>query len=203
MTDITKEAVEEISLEQTTPTPTPTTTQQSAQQSASSSIVPPKRIDALTDSEKELLISNARAGIENPYYNVKLYKNGNTRICKKKSSTVAQQAVQSNGQRIVNTSNGEQRVYLTDSQLLWEHMFELQDKYNRLYLKHKKLKHKYNDLYIEDTLPTQPTAMTVQPTTSNEDTQQSAPQEVDTIPEVTQYMPKQSWRTALMNKDLL
>ena len=192
MTDITKEAVEEISLEQTTPTPTTT------QQSASSSIVPPKRIDALTDSEKEILISNARAGIENPYYNVKLYKNGNTRICKKKSSTVAQQAVQSNGQRIVNTSNGEQKVYLTDSQLLWEHMFELQDKYNRLYLKHKKLKHKYNDLYIEDTLPTQPT----QPT-SNEDTQQSAPQEVDTIPEVTQYMPKQSWRTALMNKDLL
>ena len=188
MTDITKEAVEEISLEPTA--------QQSVQQSASSSIVPPKRIDALTDSEKEILISNARAGIENPYYNVKLYKNGNTRICKKKSSTVAQQAVQSNGQRIVNTSNGEQRVYLTDSQLLWEHMFELQDKYNRLYLKHKKLKHKYNDLYIEDTLPTQPT-------TSNEDTQQSAPQEVDTIPEVTQYMPKQSWRTALMNKDLL
>ena len=197
MTDITKEAVEEISLEQTTPTAQqPTTTQQSTQQSASSSIVPPKRIDALTDSEKELLISNARAGIENPYYNVKLYKNGNTRICKKKSSTVAQQAVQSNGQRIVNTSNGEQKVYLTDSQLLWEHMFELQDKYNRLYLKHKKLKHKYNDLYIEDTLPTQPT-------TSHEDTQQSAPQEVDTIPEVTQYMPKQSWRTALMNKDLL
>ena len=194
MTDITKEAVEEISLEPTAQQPT--TAQQSAQQSASSSIVPPKRIDALTDSEKELLISNARAGIENPYYNVKLYKNGNTRICKKKSSTVAQQAVQSNGQRIVNTSNGEQRVYLTDSQLLWEHMFELQDKYNRLYLKHKKLKHKYNDLYIEDTLPTQPT-------TSNEDTQQSAPQEVDTIPEVTQYMPKQSWRTALMNKDLL
>ena len=191
MTDIAKEAVEEISLEPT------------AQQSASSSIVPPKRIDALTDNEKEILISNARAGIENPYYNVKLYKNGNTRICKKKSSTVAQQAVQSNGQRIVNTSNGEQRVYLTDSQLLWEHMFELQDKYNRLYLKHKKLKHKYNDLYIEDTLPTQPTALTVQPTTSNEDAQQSAPQEVDTIPEVTQYMPKQSWRTALMNKDLL
>ena len=39
---------------------------------------------------------------------------------------------------------------MTDSQLMWEHIFELENKYNTLYTKHKKLKAKYNDLYIED-----------------------------------------------------
>ena len=39
---------------------------------------------------------------------------------------------------------------MTDNQLIWEHLFELENKYNTLYRKHKKLKSKYNDLYIED-----------------------------------------------------
>ena len=39
---------------------------------------------------------------------------------------------------------------MTDNQLMWEHIFELENKYNTLYTKHKKLKAKYNDLYIED-----------------------------------------------------
>ena len=41
-------------------------------------IIPAKRIDELTDEEKKILIENARAGIDNPYYSVKLYKNGIT-----------------------------------------------------------------------------------------------------------------------------
>ena len=115
-----------------------------------SKVVPAKRIDELTDDDKKILIDNARSGIDNPYYTVKLFKNGNTRICKKKKPTVAQNAVSTNGERLVKNQSGEQKVYMTDNQLMWEHLLELESKYSNLYRKHKKLKAKYNDLYIED-----------------------------------------------------
>lgn len=113
-------------------------------------VIPAKRIDELTDADKKILIDNARKGIDNPYFDVKLFKNGNTRICKKKKPTVSNQAVISNGERTVKNQSGEQKVYMTDNQLIWEHLFELETKYNNLYRKHKKLKSRYNDLYIED-----------------------------------------------------
>ena len=112
-------------------------------------VIPDKRIDELTDEEKKILIDNARAGIENPYFNVKLFKNGNTRICKKKR-TIANQAVTSKGETTVKTSNGEQKVYMTDNQLMWQHILDIQDKYHTLNRKYKKLKGRYKELYIED-----------------------------------------------------
>ena len=119
-------------------------------QTSSPEIVSAKRIDELTDAEKKILIDNARAGIENQYYDVKLYKNGTTRICKRKKLTLCQQAVNSNGERSLNRGGDTHKVYMTDNQLIWEHVLELENKYNNLYRKHKKLKAKYNDLYIED-----------------------------------------------------
>ena len=114
-------------------------------------IIPAKRIDELTDEERKIIIENERAGIKNPYYNVKLFKNGNVRICKAKKPTLSQQVISNNGEReIRNTTGNNGKVYMTDSQLMWEHIFELENKYNTLYTKHKKLKAKYNDLYIED-----------------------------------------------------
>ena len=114
-------------------------------------IIPAKRIDELTDEERKILIDNERAGIKNPYYNVKLFKNGNVRICKAKKPTLSQQVISNNGEREIKNTNGDNRkVYMTDNQLMWEHIFELENKYNTLYTKHKKLKAKYNDLYIED-----------------------------------------------------
>ena len=114
-------------------------------------IIPAKRIDELTDEERKILIDNERAGIKNPYYNVKLFKNGNVRICKAKKPTLSQQVISNNGEREIRSTNGNNgKVYMTDNQLMWEHIFELENKYNTLYTKHKKLKAKYNDLYIED-----------------------------------------------------
>lgn len=37
-------------------------------------------------------------------------------------------------------------AYYTDNQLLFEHIIELTSKIEKLTAKHKKLKHKYNDL---------------------------------------------------------
>ena len=114
-------------------------------------IIPAKRIDELTDEERKILVDNERAGIKNPYYNVKLFKNGNVRICKAKKPTLSQQVISNNGEREIRNTNGNNgKVYMTDNQLMWEHIFELENKYNTLYTKHKKLKAKYNDLYIED-----------------------------------------------------
>lgn len=112
--------------------------------------VPAKNISDLTDAEKKILIDNAKAGIENPFYNVKIYKNGNTRICKKKTTSISNNAVTNQGERVIKSREADQKVYLTDNQLIWEHLLELETKYSNLYRKHKKLKAKYNDLYVED-----------------------------------------------------
>jgi hypothetical protein len=91
-------------------------------------IIPAKRIDELTDEERKILIENERAGIKNPYYNVKLFKNGNVRICKAKKPTLSQQIISNNGERVFSntTAKGKARdevhdgkVYMTDNQLMW------------------------------------------------------------------------------------
>jgi transcription initiation factor TFIID subunit TAF12 len=138
------------------------------------SVIAAKPINELTDDERKTIIDNARAGIENPYYDVKLFKNGNTRICKKKRKTMAQQLgspeglalrapISPNGEVQASSRSGDQKVYMTDNQLLWQHVLDLQDKYHNLYRKHKKLKSRYNDLYIEDEQPTTQQVLQEQP----------------------------------------
>ena len=186
-------------------------------------VIPAKRIDELTDSDKQILINNARAGIENPYFDVKLFKNGSTRICKKKKPTISNQAVTSNGIRTVKNQTSEQKVYMTDNQLIWEHLLELESKYNNLYRKHKKLKSKYNDLYIEDDVPA-PSNQRIddtsysaanedapKPNTAAEDRRTNAVQEPlrdepaddGYAPEpVKQYLPlRAGWRASLQNRN--
>ena len=187
-----------------TPTPTSTT---------SVKVIPAKRIDELTDDEKKILIDNARAGIENPYYNVKLYKNGTTRICKSKKPTISQQAVSNKGERSLNSNTSDNRkVYMTDNQLIWEHVLELENKYNNLYRKHKKLKAKYNDLYIEDDIPTPtPTPNTESSNVESTPTPQNQPQpepqheQVEPEPQPEQpiyqnYNRRGNWRSMLLNR---
>ena len=205
-------ALKKVEPNKETPTPTPTT---------SVKVIPAKRIDELTDDEKKILIDNARAGIENPYYNVKLYKNGTTRICKSKKPTISQQAVSNKGERSLNSNTSDNRkVYMTDNQLIWEHVLELENKYNNLYRKHKKLKAKYNDLYIEDDIPT-PTPKTdssnVEPTlTPQNQPEQPQPQheqpqpepqheQVEPEPQPEQpiyqnYNRRGNWRSMLLNR---
>ena len=104
-----------------------------------------KSIDKLTDDEKRIILENVKNGVENQYYNVRTFKNGNTRITKKKAPTVSEQVVRSNGKREIQG----QTVYFTDQQLIWEHLFELERNYAKLYGKHKKMKARYNDLVYE------------------------------------------------------
>ena len=158
-------------------------------------IIPAKRIDELTDEERKIIIENERAGIKNPYYNVKLFKNGNVRICKAKKPTLSQQVISNNGEReIRNTSGNNGKVYMTDSQLMWEHIFELENKYNTLYTKHKKLKAKYNDLYIEDD------DLISRQMPTYEQQQQEPVYEEQPQPPIYQNIKRNNWRSMLSNR---
>ena len=175
-------------------------------------IIPAKRIDELTDEERKIIIENERAGIKNPYYNVKLFKNGNVRICKAKKPTLSQQVISNNGEREIKNTNGDNRkVYMTDNQLMWEHIFELENKYNTLYTKHKKLKAKYNDLYIEDDdlisrqMPTyeqqqEPVYEQQQQEPVYEQQQEQEQTQPPTQPPIYQNIKRNNWRSMLSNR---
>ena len=166
-------------------------------------IIPAKRIDELTDEERKILIDNERAGIKNPYYNVKLFKNGNVRICKAKKPTLSQQVISNNGEREIKNTNGDNRkVYMTDNQLMWEHIFELENKYNTLYTKHKKLKAKYNDLYIEDEdlISRQMPTYEQQQEPVYEQQQEQEQTQPPTQPPIYQNIKRNNWRSMLSNR---
>ena len=165
-------------------------------------IIPAKRIDELTDEERKILVDNERAGIKNPYYNVKLFKNGNVRICKAKKPTLSQQVISNNGEREIKNTNGDNRkVYMTDNQLMWEHIFELENKYNTLYTKHKKLKAKYNDLYIEDDdLISRQMPTYEQQQEPVYEQQQEPVYEEQPQPPTYQNIKRNSWRSMLSNR---
>ena len=110
-----------------------------------------KQIVDLTDDEKALIVANARNGLDQPYFDVKLFKNGKYRIIKKKETapTVAQKVITS-----TTTPEKEKKAYYSDNQLLFEHIIELNAKVDKLMTKHKKLKRKYqslqNDIYADE-----------------------------------------------------
>ena len=103
-----------------------------------------KKVDELTEQERAQLISDAQKGKEDEFYSVKLFKNGKTRITLKKQSK-AQELIQSNETNEEKLTTPSKR-YLTDNQLLFEHIINLETQYSKLSQKHKKLKKRYNDL---------------------------------------------------------
>lgn len=103
---------------------------------------PPKKISALSPEERELIINNAKNNIDMNNYKVTVCKNGEHRITAKKApNNVASKVIASKA-----LSTPKQAVY-TDSQLLMEHIIELNGKYERLQLKQKKLKKKYRSIH--------------------------------------------------------
>lgn len=127
---------------------------------SSNNFVAKKNLRDLSEDEKNIIISNARKGIDQPFYDIKDLKNGKTIITRKKKTTpsTAQKVISSSSsskKKSTTSSNNEiQKAYYTDNQLLFEHIIELNSKVDKLMNKHKKLKRRYqtlqNDLYIED-----------------------------------------------------
>ena len=110
-------------------------------------IIEKKPINKLTKQERDIIVNNAKNGIDNKYYDVKLFKNGSTRIVLKKN----------NKKNDCNSNEVEDKIstksYLSNDQFLMEHIIKLNSKVEHLRNKQKKLKRKYHkmkhDIYEE------------------------------------------------------
>lgn len=102
------------------------------------------KVKDLTKEEKIQLISDAKNGIDNPFFKVQFYKNGNARIIKRK------QRADSTSERIIK----QRSPAMTTEQLLMEHVIGLESQIATLRQKQKKLKKSYKslyqDVYIDD-----------------------------------------------------
>ena len=114
--------------------------------------VPRKNIRELTNEEREYLIKEARQGINNEFYKVTFCKNGCTKITKKKPQklSVSQKLIKDSGDKAP-----ESRVsHLSNEQLLFEHVINLESQLAALKQKQKKLKKSYKqlsqDIYVDD-----------------------------------------------------
>ena len=141
-----------------------------------------KAVKDLTKQERDIIIANAEKGIDNEYFDVKYYKNGSKRIVAKKpkAPTVTQKVIK---------NNNDGKVYLSNDQLLMEHIIELNARLDKLTGKHKKLKKKYrrmrNDIYEDVDEPHEV------PHETPHEVPQEVPQEVQTLPRTT----ARGWRS--------
>ena len=112
-----------------------------------------KDVKKLTSEEREQIISNFKNGIDNEFYDVKTLKNGTTRIVKKKNKSQSLSNKLISGRKDNEQFVKPERKYLSNEQLLMEHIFELNTQMNKLKNKQKKLKNKYKgikrDLYVD------------------------------------------------------
>ena len=152
-----------------------------------------KPITKLTEDERAFIIANAKAGVDQPYFNVKFFKNGKAQITKKKETP---QTVSSKITTQMPIPKDESKVFYTDNQLLFEHIIELNAKVEKLMHKQKKLKRRYqtlqDDIYVDDSEDAQPLASqesASQPTIPQEKNSQN---ENISEPEVVPQTPSQN-----------
>lgn len=181
--------------------------------------IPLKKIAELTEQEKKALYDASLNNEFSDYYDVKQFSNGNYRIIKKKQrseasttklQTIAQKAIADNGQMNISTpahlmqpamQAGSQKVYMSNDQLLWMHVLDLESKYNKLYSKHKKLKKRYNDLYIEDIDEPAASSATVNDEPPTRSQELAAAQEPSAEQLLYQTYQPTNWRARLLNRN--
>ena len=140
---------ENVILENTTKEKT--TEEETTKEEKLNKFIEKKPITKLTEDERAFIIANAKAGVDQPYFNVKFFKNGKAQITKKKETP---QTVSSKITTQKPIPKDESKVYYTDNQLLFEHIIELNAKVKKLMHKQKKLKRRYqtlqDDIYVDD-----------------------------------------------------
>ena len=98
---------------------------------------PFKKIADLNDEEKKNIIESIKAGKESEHYELKEFKNGTSRIVKKKPQTFVEKVV-------ANTKTKDKtdpdKIFLTNDQLMNQRLSDLETKY-------KKQKKRVNDIY--------------------------------------------------------
>ena len=159
--------------------------------------IPLKNISQLTNEERTYLINEAKKGIDNKFYKVSFCKNGSTKITKRRAPK------QSMAEKFISKSNVNyvpQTPTMSNEQLLFEHVINLESQMATLRQKHKKLKKSYKqiyqDVYIddEDQAIEQPAEPTNENTTVNEIPQTPIPVQ-RTLPRIRGA----GWRQRLIN----
>ena len=163
-----------------------------------------KDISKLTLEERAKIITDARNGIPNEHYDVILLKNGNTRIVKKKNKT----PTQSVASRLISQTQNNQtptpnKIYMSDTQIMMEHIIELNNQVNKLMTKQKKLKKKYKtlkyDIYEdvdENQITQEPKQETKQEQIKQEPTREPTQETKQDVTQETAQDIKPSYRTA-------
>ena len=163
-----------------------------------------KDISKLTLEERAKIITDARNGIPNEHYDVILLKNGNTRIVKKKNKT----PTQSVASRLISQTQNNQtptpnKIYMSDTQIMMEHIIELNNQVNKLMTKQKKLKKKYKtlkyDIYEdvdENQITQEPKQEPKQEQIKQEPTQEPTQETKQDVTQETAQDIKTSYRTA-------
>ncbi len=163
-----------------------------------------KDISKLTLEERAKIITDARNGIPNEHYDVILLKNGNTRIVKKKNKT----PTQSVASRLISQTQNNQtptpnKIYMSDTQIMMEHIIELNNQVNKLMTKQKKLKKKYKtlkyDIYEdvdENQITQEPKQEPKQEQIKQEPTQEPTQETKQDVTQDTAQDIKPSYRTA-------
>jgi len=96
----------------------------------------------------------------------------------------------------VKTSNGEQKVYMTDNQLMWQHILDIQDKYHTLNRKYKKLKGRYKELYVEDEIT--PYEQDIKQEPQHQPQPQQQPQQPIQQQPIFRQNQRSNWRASLI-----
>jgi hypothetical protein len=97
-----------------------------------------KNINHLTKEETDRIIHNISIGNQYEHFDVKEFKNGSKRIIKRKEPTTRSVALKNSSKPSLDPS----KVYLTDNQILMEHIIKLNKKVEKLKLKNME----YDDL---------------------------------------------------------
>lgn len=161
-----------------------------------------KNVGKLTDDEKNYLINLYKNGGEHDLYNVHFYRNGTSKITRKKQppkyNTTKRllEQEQLKHLRAKNEASTAPTGMMTTEQILMEHVIDLETKYATLYQKHKKLKKRtkemQEDLYFDENDTHQPIQQPIQ------QPQQEEVQEVEQQPEP---QPEQQYSQPVYNID--
>jgi len=114
-----------------------------------------KPVSTLTEEEKTYLYNLYKDGGEHENFKVQFFKNGNHRIVRKKAPpkyNTAKRMLEQ--QKALDKERGVQpqtppNPIMTNEQMLFSHIVDLEAKYATLYEKHKKLKKNYKTMYYD------------------------------------------------------
>jgi hypothetical protein len=163
-----------------------------------------KAVKQLSRDERSKLISDFENGVENQYFKVMKMKNGQIRITKRFNPL----PTPDKAPEVINNKINKQynNKLLTNEQLLLEHIFDLERKYEQMRLKHKKLKKRYNkletDLFDDEPLDIKEITQETVNETPNEPVNEpvnETPNErmISNVRTIKRGIRKQSWRDVI------